>query len=252
MALVLTLCGAPSWAAETLRGTCVDVPAADTLRLWLGRDDAGVDAGTVTVRLAGVDTVSLHRHFGSYARLWLRDRALGRPVTVEVHGREPGGTVTGRVIVDHRDLSYQIVSEGLARPAETAPPAMRLMVAEDQARARGRGMWAHESGATTVGGVHSVSNLAWRLDHRRALDGGATATSLAIGTGEMSLGSWLGAHHGEVLDSWGMPTSTRPDGRGGMVMVYDRCGTSALDPGCRELLHVGRDGVVYRRAWEGR
>jgi hypothetical protein len=45
-----------------------------------------------------------------------------------------------------------------------------------------------------------------------------------------------------------MPTVLRSDGRGGSVMVYDRC--SARGRSCRELLYVDRDGRVYRQGWE--
>ena len=121
-------------AAETLKGTCIRAPAADRLEVWLGQDD-----GIVTVRLAGIDADSLREGFQRYATLFTRNRAVGKPVTVEVHSRSTGGEVTGRVIVDHVDLSYLIVSEGLARTSGAAPKGMRLPVAEESARVMGPG-----------------------------------------------------------------------------------------------------------------
>lgn len=87
--------------------------------------------------------------------------------------------------------------------------------------------------------------------------------------------SWLGRHESELVQAWGEPTHTEPDGHGGVVLIYEHLiGAGDGDDssgGCRferrfehvtertsergdgNLLRrflVNRAGVIY--AWEWR
>jgi endonuclease YncB( thermonuclease family) len=268
IATVLAVVGAGLLAApaatagEVLRGTCVGVPEADRIEVWLGPAH-----GVVTVILDGVDGVSLRQSYGRYAQLYVQDQVRGKEVTVEVRVRRGPREVVGRVIVDRRDLAYQIIAEGLAVYDGRAPSGQRLQVAEERARQGGRGLWAGSNPTPTpeVERQLTLSDIAWQLDEQRARAPWPTPTPAGTPdpTIEARIEGWVGAHQDELLVAWGAPSRLEGDGRGGTILVYDRfvdgegrpVAGDEVEGGTvvkvlSELFFVDPEGVIYHRATE--
>ncbi len=99
------------------------------------------------VKLSGVDSPEQTQRYGPQARLlaseWLGARAI--EITIDRTGKD--GRIYGRVIVDGRDVGFELIKAGLAwcDPADTAelPAAVRDQYHQEcvQAKAQRRGLW---------------------------------------------------------------------------------------------------------------
>lgn len=87
-----------------------------------------------------------------------------------------------------------------------------------------------------------------------------------------AMDSWTGHHQSELIASWGPPTRTAPDGKGGLVLIYETYvdlgqspGTAYVDPWgnlryttpqqrgytrTREF-YVDQNGTIYSWRWQG-
>ena len=84
--------------------------------------------------------------------------------------------------------------------------------------------------------------------------------------------SWEGAHYSDLYQSWGPPTSTTSDGRGGMIVSYYYSRNMQL-PGravpqydgsvmyvppqdlsyvAERHFYVNSNGIIYSWRWQGR
>jgi endonuclease YncB( thermonuclease family) len=136
--LVLLLVSTPL-EAETIGGTVVEVRDGDTIELDVG-------AGTVAVRLHGVDSPESDQPFGAQAARFSRHRALGKDVRVQVVDRDRYGRLVGEVLLPEGDsLNELLVSNGLAWwYRRYAPDDHRLERLEAEARRSGRGLWGRD------------------------------------------------------------------------------------------------------------
>jgi endonuclease YncB( thermonuclease family) len=155
--VLLSLAVALPAAAETVQGTVVEVRDGDTLELDVG-------AGTVAVRLHGIDTPESDQPFGGEASRLASRRALGRHATVRVTDRDRYGRLVGEVILPGGEsLNEVLVASGLAWwYREYAPADTTLARLEREAREANRGLWSR---------ANPVPPWEWRA--RRRGDGSA-------------------------------------------------------------------------------
>ena len=91
-----------------------------------------------------------------------------------------------------------------------------------------------------------------------------------------NMASWMGAHQSKLILSWGPPTETHDDGKGGKVLVwlYDRgttttSTTTSVDPkicpqcsdvtvsrerenaDASRMFWVNEEGLIYHWRWRG-
>lgn len=65
------------------------------------------------------------------------------------------------------------------------------------------------------------------------------------------MSSWEGKPIAELIDQWGPPTRVTPDGRGGMVYIweqYKRVGNGCI---ASRMFWVDSTGIIYKWAWKG-
>lgn len=100
---------------------------------------------TVTIRLWGIDAPETSQPFGPEATAVARQEAEGERVEVEVVDRDQYGRVIGRVHVDGTTLGRTLTRSGYAWHARRYGTSSQLKKNEQEARARGRGLWGQES-----------------------------------------------------------------------------------------------------------
>jgi len=102
------------------------------------------------------------------------------------------------------------------------------------------------------------------------------ATSLGLGgcasTINKTMDSWIGHHQSELIQSWGPPTQTAPDGKGGSILIYGSYvdlgqtpGRASVDPygnvrytapeqrgySRTRMFYVDQNGIIYYWRWQG-
>lgn len=132
-------------ARTTLEGVVTRVTDGDTLKIKIGGRQE-------KVRLIGVDAPEKGQGFwGEKATEFTRERALKRPVTLEldVQERDRYGRLLAYVYVDGSMLNEELVKEGLAMLL-TIPPNVRytdrFQKLQREARSREAGIWNPRSG----------------------------------------------------------------------------------------------------------
>lgn len=130
----------PAYAAE-LQGTVVGVHDGDTVTV--------LDATRRQhkIRLAGIDAPELSQAFGRVSRKHLADQVAGRTVVIEWAKRDKYQRLVGKVLLDGRDINITQIEAGLAwhykkyASEQTPEDRQRYARAEEEARARRRGLW---------------------------------------------------------------------------------------------------------------
>lgn len=96
----------------------------------------------VKVRLAEIDTPEKKQPYGTRARQALSDLAYGKIVTLQTQDTDRYGRTIARAYVDGVDINAQLVSQGAAWVYRQYSRDRSLLVAESEARAAKRGLWA--------------------------------------------------------------------------------------------------------------
>lgn len=113
-----------------------------------GDDTLGVlrDGREVRVRLYGVDAPELGQAHGSTAKQFTSQRVFGKTVTVKELEQDRYGRTISQVSVGPESLRLQLVQSGNAWWYHWyAPKDRELALAEIEARAERRGLWADRS-----------------------------------------------------------------------------------------------------------
>ena len=135
-------CGAAAAAPEPLQGRVVAVTDGHTLTVLLG-------ARRAQVHLAYVKApVSAQRH-AIRSRQSLIAACGGEPVELQVHRKQPDGSLVASASCNGKDAGAEQVQRGMAALdlAYGAADA-RLLALEREARAARRGLWADGRAAT--------------------------------------------------------------------------------------------------------
>ncbi len=235
---------------EAFNAHCTDVIAVDTIEIWTE------ERGEQQVRLIGVDATVVEEHLPLYARALIHERIDGKMARVEVYDRPSEEEIVGRVIIDHYDLSFTLISQGLARYDGKAPAVLRLYLAEEKARQDGRGIWSAEKEKESKSSEDlqrkALSDVAWKLDYRRTFESTPGLAEHSDEEIKMDIGNWIGEHKNLLIANWGTPDVVEPLGTGGEVLSYDRCEELLMKPddsGCELRFFVDAEGKIYDRQW---
>jgi micrococcal nuclease len=124
------------------------------------------EAKTLKVRVAGVDCPEIGQPWSSRAKQFTSQLVFGKTVTVETHGTDQYGRMIGRVFVDTRDLSEELLRAGMAWRYEIGTSDRHLVDAERAARQSRAGLWADAAPVPP-----------WQWRHERQADSGSSGST---------------------------------------------------------------------------
>ncbi len=133
VAVIATLAGC--LPQDSFEARCVKVYDGDTIEVMAG------GPRSVRVRLHAIDSPEKGQPFSNVARKRTRELVEGRRVRVEVRDRDQYDRLVARIYIDDRDLSEQLISEGLAWHYTRYSSELALGQAQRQARKARRGLW---------------------------------------------------------------------------------------------------------------
>jgi endonuclease YncB( thermonuclease family) len=133
VAVVATLAGC--LPQDSFEGRCVKVYDGDTIEVMAG------GPRSVRVRLHAIDSPEKGQPFSNVATKRTRELVEGKRVRVEVRDRDQYDRLVARIYIDDRDLSEQLISEGLAWHYTRYSSELALGQAQRQARKARRGLW---------------------------------------------------------------------------------------------------------------
>jgi endonuclease YncB( thermonuclease family) len=127
-----TIAGDPpsSFSAKVVR-----VTDGDTIVVLLGKTQH-------KIRLEGIDAPEKGQAFGTKARQALADKIFGQTVRVVWRKRDRYHRILGRVYLGDRDISLEMIRDGMAWRFKRFNKEKALAEAEQQAREARRGLWA--------------------------------------------------------------------------------------------------------------
>lgn len=122
---------------QLLEGRVIEVYDGDTATLFDERANK-----KYKVRFFGIDAPEKNMHFGTDSRDALREKILGKNVSVRVSGVDLYQRALGRVMLGARYINLEMVSEGWAwYYPDYAANEYDLAAAEREARVLKRGLW---------------------------------------------------------------------------------------------------------------
>lgn len=121
--------------ADTITGKCVSVTDGDTIKVLVNNRE-------VKVRIDAIDCPEKSQDFGQRAKQFTSSLVFGKVVTVNVGKIDRYGRSVGRVIVDGKDVSLELVRAGLAWHYKKYSDDPVLAKAEEEARAKKIGLWS--------------------------------------------------------------------------------------------------------------
>jgi micrococcal nuclease len=126
---------APALVGQTFEATVVRIADGDSVEIVRAGEKA-----RLRVRLEGVDAPELGEVFSREAQDFLRRLALDRRVSVSGRDVDRYGRLVARVALSGQDLSFALVTAGLA--CQRFATDAVLAAAESRARASGAGFWS--------------------------------------------------------------------------------------------------------------
>lgn len=120
---------------DSFEARCVKVYDGDTIEVMAGGPKS------LRVRLHAIDAPEKSQPFSNVARQRTRELVEGKRVRVEVRDRDQYDRLVARVYIDGRDLSEQLIREGLAWHYTRYSSEIALGSAQRDARKARRGLW---------------------------------------------------------------------------------------------------------------
>jgi endonuclease YncB( thermonuclease family) len=133
----------------------VSVADGDTIKVRDAR------SGDLTVRVEGIDCPETGQPFGGVARRFTRVAVFDQVVTIRPVTRDRYGRIVARVIHDGKDLSVELLTNGLAWHFTEFSHDQLLAAAEREARVAKRGLWSVEK---------PVPPWTWRREARSSIN----------------------------------------------------------------------------------
>ena len=96
----------------------------------------------VKIRMDAIDAPELKQPFGQAAKKALSDKVFGKQVTVTTNKKDRYGRTVGHVLLGKRDINLEMLEEGMAWHYRQYSKNKRLQQAEDEARAKKKGLWS--------------------------------------------------------------------------------------------------------------
>lgn len=121
--------------AETIHGQVVGVTDGDTLTVLINKQQ-------VKIRLAEIDAPEMRQDYGQRAKQALSTLVFKKAVVVEVNSRDKYGRTLARIYADGLDVNAEMVRLGYAWVYRKYARDPHLLIAETEARASHRGLWA--------------------------------------------------------------------------------------------------------------
>jgi endonuclease YncB( thermonuclease family) len=134
----LAILCAPALAAhppQSFTGKVVKVADGDTITVLL-------DKTQHKIRLEGIDAPEKGQAYGTKARQALADKISRETVRVDWKKRDRYGRIIGRVYLGDRDISLEMVKDGLAWHYKRDSKEAARADMENEARKSARGVWA--------------------------------------------------------------------------------------------------------------
>lgn len=128
--------------AATIEGWVVGVTDGDTVTVLDGSNTQH------KIRLAGIDAPEKKQAFGARSKQSLSDLVFDRQVSVETDKRDRYGREVGVILVNGKDANLEQITRGFAwhykayEREQSANDRKLYDFAEQEARARRRGLWA--------------------------------------------------------------------------------------------------------------
>lgn len=124
---------------EIIIGQAIEVYDGDTITLLAGDKK-------YRIRFYGIDAPEARQEHGRISRDALREKILGKEVTVSVQNIDRYGRAVGKVALGGRDINLEMVKEGHAwYYAAYASREYELENAQNTARRKNLGLWEHDS-----------------------------------------------------------------------------------------------------------
>jgi endonuclease YncB( thermonuclease family) len=133
LAITVTLSGC--LPRDSFEARCVKVYDGDTIEVMAGGPKS------LRVRVHAIDAPERSQPFSNVARQRTRELVEGKRVRVEVRDRDQYDRLVARVYIDGRDLSEQLIREGLAWHYTRYSSEIALGSAQREAREAKRGLW---------------------------------------------------------------------------------------------------------------
>ena len=138
---------------QELKGRMIEVYDGDTATLLTD------DNLKYRVRFFGIDAPEAAQEFGLSSRDALREKILGKDVSVLVAAADRYGRAVGRVMLGSRYINLEMAAEGMAwYYKDFAANEYDLAQAEAAARAAARGLWKNPS---------PQPPWEWRREHKK-------------------------------------------------------------------------------------
>lgn len=131
--------------ADTLVGKVTKVADGDTITILDSKSEK------VRIRLSGIDAPEATQAHGEEAKRYLSDLVLSRAVTVKYEKLDRYGRIIGVVLLNGKDVNYQIIKSGFAwhykqyQNEQTRKARKLYSEGEESARQKRTGLWIHPS-----------------------------------------------------------------------------------------------------------
>lgn len=122
--------------AQTINGKVVGVHDGDSITVLTDGKNQ------IKVRLEGIDAPELGQPFGKASKQGMSDLVFGKPVLLQVTGRDRYQRTLAVVWCDRINVNLQIVHMGLAWRYDKYSKDAALFAAQQAARAARRALWA--------------------------------------------------------------------------------------------------------------
>jgi endonuclease YncB( thermonuclease family) len=136
---ILLFIGAPAIGVDdpphSFQAKVVKIADGDTITVLL-------DKTQHKIRLEGIDAPEKGQPFGTKARQTLGAKIAGQTVRIDWKKRDRYGRIAGRVYLGDRDISLEMVHDGMAWHFKRYSKEAALAEAEREARKERRGLWA--------------------------------------------------------------------------------------------------------------
>ncbi len=122
-------------SAATFTGTCIRISDGDSIAIL-------VHNKVVEIELDGIDCPEISQDFGKEAKDFTSSKIFKKKVTVHIKSYDSIGRVVGRVLVDDKDLSLELIKEGLAWYDKQYGSDKVLKKEQKKAKKRKKGLWS--------------------------------------------------------------------------------------------------------------
>lgn len=121
--------------AATFKGKCVKVVDGDTILVSLHKKN-------LTVHFDCIDCPELEQPFGKEAEQFTSSIVLKQKVIVEITTYEEDGTIVGRVYVNDKDMSVELMEAGLAWYYKKHDEDKKLAKIQKKIKKGKKGIWS--------------------------------------------------------------------------------------------------------------